>query len=172
MKIATLISRIFDPFLMLAVVFFVMLWGNPLFVPALIAMVFFPFFLYFLAWKRNIISDWDIRNRQERPKVLWTLVVIEIVSLLIFQLWTLTPILLGIIGFAVITHFWKISGHTMAAALASGSIISQFGWNYWPVLLIVPLVSWSRVFRKNHTLAQVTAGALYSWIIIGITSLK
>lgn len=164
----TVISRIFDPFFMLGVVFVVLLWGHPLLVPALIAMVFFPFFLYFLAWKMNIISDWDMSNRRQRPRVLWTLLAIEIISLFVFQLWPLLPILLAMIGFSVITHVWKISGHAMSAALATGSIILRFGWNYWPVLFIVPLVAWSRVIRKNHTVAQVVAGALYSWGVLAL----
>lgn len=161
--VATLISRVFDPFLMLGIVFVVMLWGKPMFAPALVCMVLFPFLLYVFAWKMKIINDWDMRDRSERPRVLWTLVVIEVVSILVFQLRTLFPILLGIIGFAVITHIWKISGHAMSAALATGLIVLRFGWVYWPVLLVVPLVAWSRVTRKNHTVAQVVAGALYSW---------
>lgn len=164
--IPTLISRLFDPFLMIAVVFFVTLWGDPVFIPALMGMVLLPFSLYSIAWKMKIISDWDMRNRSERPKILWTLVVIEIVGFVVFQLWVLFPILLAAVGFTVITHFWKISGHAMSAALATGSIIIRFGWSFWPVLLIVPLVAWSRVVRKNHTIAQVIAGALYSWIIL------
>ena len=164
--IATLISRLFDPFLMLAVVFFVTLWGNPMFVPALGGMVLLPFLLYFFSWKMKVISNWDMNNRSERPRILWTLVAIEIVCFLVFQLWQLFPMVLAVIGFTLITHFWKISGHAMSAALASGAIILRFGWNFWPVLLIVGLVSWSRVVRKNHTIAQVIAGALYSWIII------
>lgn len=164
--IPTLISRLFDPFLMLAVVFFVTLWGDPVLVPAIMGMVLLPFLLYFFAWKMKIISDWDMRNRSERPGVLWTLVIVEIVCFLLFQLWSLFPILLAIIGFTLITHVWKISGHTMSAALASGAIIIRFGWSFWPVLLIVPLVAWSRVVRKNHTIVQVVAGALYSWIIL------
>lgn len=164
--IATIISRIFDPFLMFGVVCVVMIWGNPLFVPALIAIVFFPFFLYFLAWKMKFISDWDIRNRSERPRVLWTLIALEMMNLFVFQLWSLFPIFLAMIGFTLITHFWKISGHAMCVALAAGTIILRFGWVYWPILLTVFLVSWSRVVRKNHTIAQVIAGVLYSWLII------
>ena len=164
--IATIISRVYDPFLMLAIVFFVRLWGKPEFVPAITGMVLFPFLLYLFAWKIKLISNWDMNNRSERPRILWTLVVVEIICFLRFQLWSMLPILLAMIGFTVITQFWKMSGHAMSAALATGSIVLRFGWNYWPVLLIVPLVSWSRVVRKNHTIAQVIAGALYSWFLL------
>jgi membrane-associated phospholipid phosphatase len=164
--IATVVSRIFDPFIMLTVVFVVLLSHTPVFVPAFLCMVIVPFALFFVAWKTKFVSDWDIRDQRERSKILWPLVGIEGVCMMIFHLWFLLPILVSIIGFAVITHFWKISGHAMAAALATGIVIVTYGWAWWPLLLIVPIVGWSRVARKNHTTLQVIAGALYAWMFV------
>lgn len=161
--IATVISRIFDPFIMLAVMFAILLSHTAVFMPAFIGMVIVPFVLFFIAVKKKFVSDWDLRDRRERPKILWPLVVIEIVCVMIFHLWFLVPFLISIIGFALITHFWKISGHAMAAALATGTVVVTYGWAWWLVLLIVPIVGWSRVIRKNHTTLQVIAGALYAW---------
>lgn len=164
-NIATVISRIFDPFIMLAVTFVALLSRTHVFVPAFVSMVIVPFALYFVAWKTKFVSNWDMSDRRERPKILWPLVVIEVICILVFQLSSIIPILVAIIGFAIITHFWKISGHAMGAALATGIIIVTYGWAWWPVLLIVPLVGWARVVRGDHTIAQVIAGAAYSWII-------
>jgi len=165
-KIATLVSRVFDPFIMLAVVCIVLLFHTPVFFPAFIGMVIIPFVLYGIAVKKKYVSDWDLRDRRERPRIIWPLVGIETACLLLFHLWFLMPILVSIIGFAIITHFWKISGHALAAALATGIIVVTFGWVWWPILLIVPLVGWSRVIRKNHTVLQVFAGAVYAWIFV------
>lgn len=170
-RVATLVSRMFDPFLMLAVVFVILQWGGASFVPAFIGAVVLPFVMYVAAWKTKSITDWDMNNRRQRPGILWLLVIIEVTCLFIFQLWSLLPILIIFIGFTVITHFWKISGHAMSAALATGLVISRFGWGFWPVLFVVPFVCWSRVVRKNHTTAQVIAGALYAWGIIGLLQL-
>jgi membrane-associated phospholipid phosphatase len=169
-KFATIISRVFDPFIMLAVVFIVLLSHSQIFFPAFIGMVVVPLALYAIAVQTKFVSDWDLRDRRERPKIIWPLVGIETSCLILFHLWLLTPILVSIIGFAVITHFWKISGHAMAAGLATGVCVITYGWVWWPVLLVVPLVGWSRVVRKNHTLLQVIAGALYAWIWVGIFS--
>jgi membrane-associated phospholipid phosphatase len=165
-KFATIITRIFDPFVMLAVVFIVLLSHTSIFFSAFIGMVVVPLVLYAAAVQTKFVSDWDLRDRRERPKIIWPLVGIETACLLIFHLWFLLPILISIIGFAIITHFWKISGHAMAAALATGIIVVTYGWVWWPVLLIVPLVGWSRVVRKNHSVLQIIAGAMYAWIFV------
>ena len=164
-NIATVISRIFDPFVMLAVVFVVLVSQTPVFVSAFVSMVILPFVLFLIAWKTKFVTSWDMSDRRERPKILWFLVAIEIICVFVFQLPSIIPILVAIIGFAIITQFWKISGHAMGAALATGIIIVTYGWCWWPVLLIVPLVGWARVVRGDHTIAQVIAGAAYSWII-------
>lgn len=165
---AVLISRLFDPFVMFVVVYCVLLWDHPSFVSAFLSMVGVPFVLFVLAWKTGYISNWDIKDRKERPKLLWPLVIIELVALYMFQLWLLIPMLVGMIGFAAITHVWKISGHAMSVALAVGIIVAKFGWNWWPVFLFVPLMCWSRVMTKNHTLAQVIAGSVYGLILASV----
>lgn len=165
-RLATIISRVFDPFLMLAVVFIALLSSTPVFLPAFFFMVILPFLLFLVAWKTGRVSNWDVSNRGERPKILWSLIVIELISIIVFQLWSVIPILIAIIGFTVITHYWKISGHAMAAALATGTVISAYGWSWWPVLLVVPVVAWARVVRRDHTILQVIAGAIYSWALL------
>ena len=164
-NIATVVSRIFDPFIMLAIVFVVLVSHTQVFVPAFVSMVLGPLVLYIIAWKTKFVSNWDMSDRRERPKILWPLVVIEVICISVFQLSSIIPMLAAIIGFAIITQFWKISGHAMGAALATGTIVARFGWGWWPTLLIVPLVGWARVVRKDHTIWQVIAGAAYSWII-------
>jgi membrane-associated phospholipid phosphatase len=132
-----------------------------------------PVALIFFAMKKKIVSNYDLSDRRERPKVLGVLLALEIINLLILRsmvsaqaLAPLLVILLTLIGFTIITFWWKISGHALAAALATGFIVSWYGWAWWPVLLIVPIVGWSRVIRKNHTTLQVIAGALYAWMFV------
>ncbi len=156
----------FDPFIMLAVVFGAVLWQTPSFIPAGICMVLVPFVLFVVAVKTKYISNWDVSDRKERPKILWPLVIIELVCVGIFQLYSFLPIVAILTGFVVITHFWKISGHAMCAALASGILVKTFGISLWPVLLIVPLVCWARVVRRDHTLLQVFAGSAYAFLNI------
>ena len=164
--LATVISRLFDPSLMLFILFSVLFYGSPIFIPALLLMIVLPFVLFVVAYKTTFVSNWDVSNRRERPKILWTLVAIEGMSSIVLQTATALPIVFALFGFALITHFWKMSGHAMAAALTTGFVVMRFGWGWWPVLLIVPLVGWARVVTKNHILAQVIAGAIYSWFLL------
>jgi hypothetical protein len=177
---ATVISRIFDPFIMflllLALTFIrggvtsAVTW-----IIAFVLLVGVPVVLIFFALHKKIVSNWDISERRQRPKVLGVLVALETVNLLILRamvsfevIGTLLFLLLVLAGFTIITLRWKISGHTLASALTTGIIIHWYGWGWWPVLLIVPLVGWARVVRKDHTVAQVIAGTVYPWILIGI----
>ena len=61
---------------------------------------------------------------------------------------------------AAVTTVWKISIH---CAVASGSVVIlalSFGPLVWPAYALVVLLGWSRVVLKDHTVAQVVAGAV------------
>ena len=61
---------------------------------------------------------------------------------------------------AAITTVWKISIH---CAVASGSVVIlalSFGPLVWPAYALVVLLAWSRVTLRDHTVAQVVAGAV------------
>lgn len=62
--------------------------------------------------------------------------------------------------FFVITWRWKISIHS-----ASAAGLAVLSWSIWGngaiyVLLIVPLVGWSRVHLRRHTFMQTVSGAV------------
>ncbi|MCC5580375.1 phosphatase PAP2 family protein [Microtetraspora sp. AC03309] len=59
-----------------------------------------------------------------------------------------------------ITRLWKISFHTAAVAGAAAILTVEFGpwaWICWP---FAALVGWSRIMLRDHTPAQVVAGAV------------
>lgn len=164
--LATLISRIFDPFIMLAVVCILLFWSSPNLISALALTIGLPFLLFVAAWRFRIISNWDVTDRKERPKLLWSMLLLEVLASVLLGTSVLIPFIALFIGFAIITHFWKISGHMMAVALAAGMIIQRFGWGAWPVIICVPIVLWARVAGKYHTVAQAIAGTIYPWIFL------
>lgn len=173
---ATIISRVFEPLVSMTFALIliplqaglsfweILLWLTVFVVPPTLLRL----------WAKKVYGlDWDIKDRERRIIPLLTLlvlVVIDIVILLwfgpiaLFELFIL--FLVWVFGFTIITLLTKISGHTSGNALATGLIISRFGWQWWPVLLIVPLVAWARVVNKNHTIPQVILGGLYSWILL------
>jgi membrane-associated phospholipid phosphatase len=185
MKRATIISRIFDPYLMLTVLFLCAMYKSTLattvkiqgtIIGAIIIIVV-PIALSIWAIRTKRLVNWDASKREERPKLFLFILVYEFFVLLflkpildqmLFQ--TFATFLVSFAGFLAITLFWKISGHAYVNALVSGFIIRWFGWGWWPVLLAAPLVSWSRVARGNHTILQVVLGACYGWAVVIVGS--
>ncbi len=121
---------------------------------------------------RRARTNWDISDHKKRLLPLLVLTVIFGVNLVItnsifhntgllnmHRLW-----FIWIIGFYLITLKTKISGHISVLTLASGQIIWWFGPALTPVLVSIPLVAWSRVVLKRHTLVEVIGGFLYSLI--------
>jgi len=186
-KIATIISRVFDPFIVMMVAAIIAVRHSTLnnqsqllfFITAIVLMIGVPALLLVLSIKKKWISNWDMSIRSERPKALLVMLAVEFASLLILRPLSdallflfILEVIVWSIGFSCVTYFWKISGHSGIAALGTGLIVSWFGFHFWPILLIVPLVAWSRVVRKDHTVAQVIAGAFYSWALILLFSLR
>jgi hypothetical protein len=185
LRIATIISRLFEPFVVMGVMAWLAVTHStlpeasrlPFFCIAILITIGLPVLLLLVSLKKRWITDWDIHTRAERPKALAILICIEAVSIMTlrtiadpFLVMFMMVLLVWLTGFSVITLSFKISGHSGITALATGLIITWFGWGYWPVLLAVPIVAWSRVIRKDHTLVQVIAGAFYSWAILWVLS--
>ena len=178
--LATIISRVFEPYIVvlaLAVIgaMHAGLQGGTLatYLLFFILGIMLPIFVFrvWLVKKKGL--TWDIHERKKRIKPLLALIAFVLLDYVLIAQWHNTVLsqlflifLVWVIGFFVVTLFWKISGHAGTIALATGLIISWFGWGWWPVILTVPLVAWARVVRRDHTILQVIAGALYSWVLL------
>lgn len=174
-QIATIISRIFDPFIVFTILLVLtFIRGGVPSVSTLVITVFLtilvPVALIMWGIKMKMVKNWDMSERKERPKVLGILIVIYCVDLLLLHgLLGAVTFRMFIFFFAVLTGFtiitlkWKISGHTMSNAFVTGMIVTLYGPSWWPILFVVPAVAWARVVRRDHTILQVVAGAVYSW---------
>lgn len=69
-------------------------------------------------------------------------------------------ILGGLAAGGVITIWWKISGHTAVAGAAATVLAAAYGPPFLLTFLALPVIGWSRLALRDHTAAQVTAGAL------------
>jgi membrane-associated phospholipid phosphatase len=73
---------------------------------------------------------------------------------------------IGLLLGAVISRFWKMSGHTAAAA----AVLAVCAWTFggWLLLAIpvIALIGWSRVRLGDHTLAQVAVGAVFGAVVV------
>lgn len=182
MWIATLISTLFEPmvmFILIALLGAVHAGLRPMqfvtFCIVLFGMVA-PIVLFRMWYMRSHGADWDLSDRKKRVKPVLMQVAMTI-AYTFFITWYFKNVYLTqlfvifcvwILGFAIVTTQWKISGHASTLALATGLLILWYGWHWWPMLLVVPLVSWARVKRKDHTPMQVIVGSVYSWILLAV----
>ncbi len=112
------------------------------------------------------IADLDMSVRAERERVFFVFVVFYAAGTLVLWL-THAPRLLTatMAGYAAaslvvqyITRYWKISTHALGITAPLVVMVYLYGAQPVPFLILVPLVGWSRVYLRAHTLLQVVAG--------------
>jgi len=64
----------------------------------------------------------------------------------------------------IVRRKWKISGHVAASAGAWTTLI-LVNTVFFPMMALIPLVAWSRLKLRAHTLYQVLAGAVLGFVI-------
>lgn len=69
----------------------------------------------------------------------------------------------------IITLFWKISVHATVITIVAVAANMLSDGSYWYLFLLVPLVMWARVYKKNHTLAQAITGCVLNGAIVYMT---
>ena len=124
--------------------------------------------------KLGRITDHHVSDRRQRPVLLLMTLASVLVGLLVLHLLSgpvsVTVMVIALIGgigvLAVVSAFWKMSGHASALAAAVVIYVMMFVPAWLPLLLLVPAVGWSRLVLRAHTLPQVIAGSLFGGIVI------
>jgi len=121
--------------------------------------------LFWLVW-RGRVSDLDVQLREERTRPLLFAIACAGLAWLVLALggaplkmvavagglWVQMAIIFGI------TLRWKISVHSAAAAGVATLVWSLVG-TLLPLVIGVPIIAWSRVRLRRHTVAQTIAGS-------------
>ncbi|MGP0222004.1 MULTISPECIES: phosphatase PAP2 family protein [unclassified Paenarthrobacter] len=124
--------------------------------------------------KLGRITDHHVSDRRQRTPLLLLSLVSVLAGLAVLQ-WLHGPasvsvMIIALIGgiavLAVVSAFWKMSGHGSAISAAAVIVVLMFGPAWSPVLLLIPAVGWSRVVLRAHTLGQVIAGSLFGGGVI------
>lgn len=176
---ALLISIIFEPLvvlyaLSLLVGFGSLRGGNSLFYYVFSVTIFaIGVILTRLYIQSKSNTNWDVSDRKKR---IWPLSILLGVMLGQYYLVTMlksAPILslywlfvIWLIGFLIFTLKIKLSGHVSVLTLAIFQIIAWYGLSLFPLLFFIPLLGWSRVYLKRHTVKEVVYGVCYSMIIV------
>jgi len=176
MIFASLISRIFDPLVGFTFLFFLMAFRSGVagwdlvlkMIILLFTIILPPALLLLWAVHTKRVSNWDISNRKQR---VWALLVF--VFFLSFDYFVLqligTPLMSQIFivlvllfsGFLAITLCWKISGHMTSATFIICLLGYWYGASVFPIILILPILAWSRIVLKRHTVGEVIGGVIY-----------
>lgn len=120
----------------------------------------------FYFYKRGQISNLDISDRRQRPKVLALFMVY--VCILVAATWImgyheairiLSLFTVSLAFATLITLFWKVSFHTFAVTLCVLFLLLTYSHSFLYLLFILPFVTaWTRIVLRRHTPAQAIGG--------------
>jgi len=120
------------------------------------------------------VTDHHVSDRRQRAPVLLMALACIAVGLLVLDTvnapQSVTAMVLAVVGgvavLAVVSPFWKMSGHAAAVSCAAVVLVLMLGAAWAPLLLLVPAVGWSRVVLRAHTPGQVVAGSLFGGVVM------
>ena len=127
-----------------------------------------PMLFIFYLYATDRISDLDMSIRAERERVFIAFVIFYALGAL--DLWLIrAPAIMtaSMAAYAVsslivqwITRYWKISTHALGITAPLVALTVLFGQRPVPFYVLIPLVGWSRIYLRAHTVLQVIAGTL------------
>ena len=131
-----------------------------------------PMLFIFYLYATDRISDLDMSIRTERERVFIAFVIFYALGAL--DLWLIhAPAIMtaSMAGFAAsalvvqwITRYWKISTHALGITAPLVALTVLYGTRPVPFYVLIPLVGWSRVYLRAHTVLQVVAGTLLALV--------
>ncbi len=181
MNYPLIISRLFEPIIIVLFILVLALYRSGLNVRQVLLLlgvlipfaIFIPIFIQLASLKSKKITDWDIKDRKQRPIIFFLLLLSNAIGLVLIRTITSGFIfhlyaycVAWFLGLFIITLFYKISGHVSMNMLVWGLVVAWYGERFWPLLFIAPIMAWARVKGKFHTPGQVFAGAAYSGLFI------
>jgi len=172
--VARIFSTIFNPFLTALALFVLVAHAKskdtPTFWFFLFTSTFFtsigPMLYVLWLYAHDKISDLDMSVRGERERVFGIFVIFYALGTLVLWLLRAPPLLTasmaGYMGASLvtqyITRYWKISTHALGISAPLVVLIYLYGLQPLPFLVLIPIVGWSRIYLRAHTILQVAAG--------------
>ena len=181
-RLARWVSILFDSSVLSLIIFPVIGWsaagweGIGWAMLAILILTGIPLLYIWLGLKRNWVSDWELSQRDERPRFILVSLSSDLLALLLLGLagaprlvWVLALVYacLGLTMFTI-SSFWKISLHMVGVSGFATLLVYVFGPVAGWTFLSLPLVAWARLFRKKHSPAQLLAGAVGGALITAL----
>ena len=121
----------------------------------------------------GFFSDYDVSKKEERPKLfafggiitflyLGSLILLNGPKILYFLIF---GIILGVLVISVVNNWIKVSIHTATVSAFTLSLVILFGYNFLPILILIPVMAWARVKIKKHTILEAISGGFLGIIL-------
>ncbi len=141
----------------------------------IVCLIIIPFGYIFLKYKKGDIKDLDLTGRKERLKPLILFCFFYAIALIVTYyagseaLFRMHIVVFAVIcAIAFITFFWKISLHMSTTVFSVIMLNYLYDGKLTYLWIAIPLIFWSRLVLKKHTVSQLIAGFLVtSCITIG-----
>ncbi len=181
-RIANLTSNILNPFLVSFVLILLLSFKSTSsaldavkWLLVSIAISILPVFsvVIYLVRKQRL-ENLFINVRKQRTKIYLVAGVCASIGSIIFPYLGAPPILRAafiaglsaIVIFMCVNLLWKISLHTAFVTASVAVLIILYGSLTVVTVVLVPLIAWSRIELRHHSLAQVAAGALLAALVV------
>ncbi|SOB81737.1 hypothetical protein [Streptomyces sp. 1331.2] len=127
--------------------------------------------------RRGTVADRHVGHRQRRltvlPFIMGSVLLSFAVMIRLDAPADLTALVLAmfasLIPILVITAWWKVSVHTAVTAGAVVCLAIALGPLWLLLSPLVPVVGWSRVVLRDHTVAQTVVGTAVGALTAGLT---
>jgi membrane-associated phospholipid phosphatase len=179
-KIANLISYLLSPNVFAIYIILTLLFYPPLdnktnvYLTLLLSIVFlciFPIIAILYSQQKGTIDIW-VSNQKDRTFfyiiALTGYVIASIIFLVINQktLYVLSIAYFFVTLVVTLSNFsTKVSSHTAGVAGPLTAMTLIYGLFLLPIFLLIPLVFWSRLKLKAHTITQLTLGSLIGAVV-------
>ncbi len=177
---AKFISFIFNPIIVLLVTGFLLTYKTTGDLPGalmwtgytVLFLAIITLFIFYCVYKK-IFTDMDVSKREQRPLLFVVGLLVTVVYLvgLLFLggpavLFLITfGVVIGIAFASIINIYLKASIHVATISALMLAIVFAYGNSAYGLLLLIPLVAWSRLKTKRHTLQETIVGAILGVVL-------
>lgn len=189
LMLANLISEFFNPIILAIIILLFGIYKSDMpqsialgwYIGVLVLNFFIPGGIYLFFTNKGYIFDDSLKNEKvKRQRIILMMIFLLVTAFEILVLSNseeiyqpLFAILVGgiiaIVLASVVSYFWKISLHSAMITMLVMMIICLYGYQYWPLVLTIPLVWWARIVLNRHTIFQLIAGFLFSVAVVFFT---
>lgn len=182
---AYLISIVFDPVLLIPLVFLLIIQSSKTESVGLwqlsVLMFFYlilPFLAFLLLLKTGRIKDWWMSRREDRYLIYFLVLIFHAGAVLVSWFWFDYVELAGVLGafwllllsLTIANIYTKVSIHVAVSSAFAWWLTFNNGWEqWWWTWLVIPVVAWSRYRLKKHTVVQSLLAFVLTIIILQLT---